>query len=126
MKTKYLSVLAAVCVCAAWVGCASQKTPKSITTIPGREVRIQANGSSSLPEPAAGRVFGGNSPALPVLGDEPALGWQFGEAFTGKGVEALRERVAEEEKRRMDLAAYAGEELWVIYRPESEGATDDQ
>ena len=47
-------------------------------------------------------------------------------AFTEEGVKVLQERLAEQERRALEMAEYAGEELWVIYRPEREGVPDDQ
>lgn len=122
MKTKYLSLLATVCVCVAWMGC--KKTPKEVTPMPTRQVRLSGEAVSNLPEPAAGRVpLGG----VPILGDEPMLGRPFYRegAFTEKGVKALQERLVEQEKRALEMAEYAGEELWVIYRPERQAAQDD-
>ena len=104
MKTKYLSLLAAVCVCAAWIGCASQKTAKHVTTIPAMSVRISGDGASALPRP------GDTLTGAPILGDEPTRGWMFYRegAFTEEGVKVLQERLAEQERRALEMAEYAG------------------
>jgi Ca-activated chloride channel family protein len=38
----------------------------------------------------------------------------------------LEERLAEQQRRALEMAELAGEELWVIYRPEREAAQDNQ
>ena len=135
MKMRKLSLVAAVCVCGLWIGCQNQPEPKRVTTLPGREVRtFGAAMTLPAPEPQAGK----NMAPQPGVGvpyrDLPDLGRAFRKESplnSSIATNAIRpnaqERLVEREQPHLDLAQYAGEELWVIYRPKGgEGITDDQ
>ncbi len=146
MKMRYLSLVAAVCVGATWMaGC--QKTPKSITAIPTRQVQLR--GDQASPPTASGRIRPaydfpeaeslGGIPIVPGGMEPDPMGRSWGVTLTNSTVPSLGKaykktvegELQEREARALELAEYAGEELWVIYRPQREpsdatAATDAQ
>lgn len=122
MKMRYLSLVAAASVMAIWIGCSTPE-PRGITVIPNRDVSI----SSSANAPVAGNALG-----LPLEPAKAAGGSTLGyetSPLLGASIGAPLSQEAEVLKQRqLDLAQYAGEELWIIHRSkvDNSAASDDQ
>jgi Ca-activated chloride channel family protein len=130
MKTRCFSLILIVSVCAGWwLGCASQKSPKNITTMPSREVEVRFDGISEPMVTVTNSTTWDESDlyfdrfgAEPLNGTPvPALQYYFRKQNPQRPQLTQLER----QQRSLAMADYAGEELWVIYRPPSERAADD-
>src|SRR5688572_5539334 len=131
MKTRFFNLILIVSVCAGWwLGCA--RTPKNMTTIPAESQSYGFSdplGRNSTTWEELDSDFGrfGSQPTGVAEGDR----WNYREVprrrgyINGDVLGAQDQEVSARQKMRMALADYAGEELWVIYRPQSEKASED-